>query len=291
MRMFLSNFPTEKVKIIKRDSSVIENIEALIDGKQIFIDDATINIEEGDVVERVLPSGSKEQFLVVDRGFYKGMHGIPDHYQIEVEKQSTYIGSGSTSAKFHDPLQSVIDNAKQRQLQQSIADENARREKETEELRRHNELINALRDAACGMHFGDNAKVQIQQNASNSPQNMVCGTFNQQGSGVIYSETKIYSAQIEQIGKLLEKVLHSLNLIVDIPEENIEDVRDDLQSIEEQIKSQSPKKNRLQKAVNGVRKFFNDFSMKLAVSIATSGVSQVDWSTLISKVEEFIALL
>lgn len=90
MRRLLSNFPTEKVRIIKQDLSVIEWVEALVESKKIFVDDGTVNIEEGDIIERVLPSGAKEQYLVVDRGFYKGMRGIPDHYQITVEKQSTY---------------------------------------------------------------------------------------------------------------------------------------------------------------------------------------------------------
>ena len=90
MRRLLSNYPTEKVRIIKQDLSVIEGVEALVESKKIFVDDGTVNIEEGDIIERVLPSGAKEQYLVVDRGFYKGMRGIPDHYQITVEKQSTY---------------------------------------------------------------------------------------------------------------------------------------------------------------------------------------------------------
>lgn len=119
----------------------------------------------------------------------------------------------------------------------------------------------------------------------------VYGTVNQQGSGTIYSETHIYSAQVEQISELLGKILPSLDTITDLSEEALEDVRDDLQSIEEQIKSQSPKKSRLQKAVGGIKKFLGDFSMKLAVSLAASSVSQVDWEILINKVEEFIALL
>lgn len=83
-------FPTEMVKIIKSDDSVIDNVKALVDRGTIFIEDGTLNIEEGDIIERDLPSGVKEQFLVVDRGFYKGMHGIPDHYQVKVERQSSY---------------------------------------------------------------------------------------------------------------------------------------------------------------------------------------------------------
>lgn len=90
MRGILSNFPTEKVRIIKQNTSVYNDIDALVDGSTIFIDDTSLAIEEGDIIERALPSGSKEQFLVIDRGFYRGMHGIADHYEIKVEKQTAY---------------------------------------------------------------------------------------------------------------------------------------------------------------------------------------------------------
>ena len=90
MRNIFSRLPTEKVKIIKQDLSIIDGVDALVQSTMVFIQDGSINIEEGDTIERLLPSGAKEQFLVVDRGFYKGMRGIPDHYQITVERQSTY---------------------------------------------------------------------------------------------------------------------------------------------------------------------------------------------------------
>lgn len=90
MRGILSNFPTEKVRIIKQNTSVYNDVEALVDGSTIFIDDTSLAIEEGDIIERALPSGTKEQYLVIDRGFYRGMHGIADHYEVKVEKQSAY---------------------------------------------------------------------------------------------------------------------------------------------------------------------------------------------------------
>lgn len=103
MRSILSAFPTENAKIIKQDLTVIEDIEALVDRDKSFIDDGSLNIEEGDIIERVLPSGAKEQYLVIDRGFYRGAHGIPDHYQIKVEKQSRYVklSKGTVINEYH----------------------------------------------------------------------------------------------------------------------------------------------------------------------------------------------
>ena len=103
MRSMLSAFPTENVRIIKKDLTVIEDVEALVDRDKIFIDDSSLNIEEGDIIERLLPSGAKEQYLVIDRGFYRGAHGIPDHYQIKVEKQSRYVklSKGTVINEYH----------------------------------------------------------------------------------------------------------------------------------------------------------------------------------------------
>ena len=103
MRSMLSAFPTENVKIIKKDLTILEDVEALVDRDKIVIDGGSLNIEEGDIIERVLPSGAKEQYLVIDRGFYRGAHGIPDHYQIKVEKQSGYVklSRGTVINEYH----------------------------------------------------------------------------------------------------------------------------------------------------------------------------------------------
>lgn len=90
MRSILRKFPTEKVKIHKPNGEMLQNVEALIDSKKIYIENTKILINDEDIIERTLPNGSVERFVVMDRGFYKGMHGIPDHYQLKVEKESIY---------------------------------------------------------------------------------------------------------------------------------------------------------------------------------------------------------
>lgn len=84
------DFPTEKAKLIKQDSSVIENVDAFFGNEKIFVRDASIPIEDGDIFERVLPNGLKEQYLVIDNGYFSGSAGIPAHYQIKAEKQSLH---------------------------------------------------------------------------------------------------------------------------------------------------------------------------------------------------------
>lgn len=86
MKSIFSNFPTERLKLIKPDGKVIDSIVALVQPNKIFVDDASVIIEEGDIFERMLSNGAIENYEVIDRGFYKGMHSIPDHYQSSVRK-------------------------------------------------------------------------------------------------------------------------------------------------------------------------------------------------------------
>ena len=85
----LSSFPREKVKLIKRNSVVIEDIDAVVQSDLIVIDDTSIDIEEGDTIERVLPTGKSEYYLVLDRGYFSAFGHFPAHYQLSVRKQSS----------------------------------------------------------------------------------------------------------------------------------------------------------------------------------------------------------
>lgn len=85
----LSSFPREKVKLIKRSSVVIEDIDAVVQSDLIVIDDASLDIEEGDTIERVLPTGKSEYYLVLDKGYFAARGRFPAHYQASVRKQSS----------------------------------------------------------------------------------------------------------------------------------------------------------------------------------------------------------
>lgn len=118
----------------------------------------------------------------------------------------------------------------------------------------------------------------------------VYGTVNQQGQGTINSATFIYPEQTEQILSLLEKIIPSVDKIEGVAQSDLEDVKDDLLSVEEQISSQAPKKSRLQKALTGIKEFLGQVSTKAAVTLAVNGITNIDWDLLVSKIEEYIAL-
>ena len=116
------------------------------------------------------------------------------------------------------------------------------------------------------------------------------GTFNQQGSGSITSYNTT-NASATSLIEILEKILPSLEHIQDVPQEVIDDIKDDLESVTEQVASPSPKKNRLQKATAGIKKFVSEFAMKLAVTWATGAVTGADWSKVVEELESFISTL
>lgn len=110
----------------------------------------------------------------------------------------------------------------------------------------------------------------------------VNGSASQQNSGVIntYNTTNDTGSMLE----LIDKLLASLPEIQGVDAEEIENVKDDLEMVQEQLKTDNPKKNRIGKALVGIKKFAGDFSMKLAVTLAAGA----DWGMLLQQLENFI---
>ena len=88
--------------------------------------------------------------------------------------------------------------------------------------------------------------------------------------------------------ELIDKLLASLPEIQGVDAEEIENVKDDLEMVQEQLKTDNPKKNRIGKALVGIKKFVGDFSMKLAVTLAAGAVTGADWGMLLQQLENFI---
>lgn len=134
--------------------------------------------------------------------------------------------------------------------------------------------------------------MQQEENAVSMTQNI--GTVNgnvvqqQHGNVNITNQTGISS---DDLNGLIEKIMASLPEIKDVDTEEVDSVKDDLESLQEQIQSPTPKKNRMQKALNGVQKFFSDFGMKVAVTVAAKVVTSQDWTALIQQAQLFIGNL
>lgn len=112
------------------------------------------------------------------------------------------------------------------------------------------------------------------------------GTINTQANGTIKSYNGI--TNVDDIISLIEKILSSLPQLSNIDSDEIDSVRDDLEMVQEQLKTDNPKKNRIGKALVGIKKFAGDFSMKLAVTLAAGAVTRADWGMLLQQLENFI---
>lgn len=81
-----SHFPTEKITIIKSAGTIIEGIDAFFSDNSFLIEDGELDIEENDTIQRSLPNGKSENYLVIDRGFMRAIGSFPNHYQTKVKK-------------------------------------------------------------------------------------------------------------------------------------------------------------------------------------------------------------
>ena len=114
------------------------------------------------------------------------------------------------------------------------------------------------------------------------------GTANIQGTGTINSDNTVNFVS-NDIKRLIEKIMPSLECMDGVPDEERMSVQDDLESMQEQLVSAAPKKSRMQKALNGIKEFTKNFPMSLAVNMATTAIVNTDWTTLIQQIELFIA--
>lgn len=74
----------DKVTLFKNGEKIRENIPADVQTDLIFIEDHTVPLEEGDILQRVLPNNLVEKYKVLDRGFFSDSSG--GEYQAKVKK-------------------------------------------------------------------------------------------------------------------------------------------------------------------------------------------------------------
>ena len=110
----------------------------------------------------------------------------------------------------------------------------------------------------------------------------------QTGSGTINAIANI-SAQAADLVSIIDRLLPELDKIPDVPQEEIESVKDDLESLKEQALAESPKPSRMKKALAGIQKFGRDVLVKLMVSLASNAILKTDWPALEQQAATFIS--
>jgi hypothetical protein len=76
----------DRIALIKSNGMKIPEIAAFVQSEIIFINDASLPIEEGDEIERILPNGLIEIYVVKDRGYFAKPS---PHYQVKAIKKTS----------------------------------------------------------------------------------------------------------------------------------------------------------------------------------------------------------
>ncbi|MBQ6617537.1 MAG: hypothetical protein IJH67_14355 [Thermoguttaceae bacterium] len=93
-------YSTERVILTKVSGKTIENIETHFENNLFLFDDCKLDIEENDIIKRILPAGKYETYLVTDVEFKRGEFGMtPDHYQVNVQKIKDNLVSHNEPSK------------------------------------------------------------------------------------------------------------------------------------------------------------------------------------------------
>ena len=83
----LSEMCNEDVVVHSRRTGGQVSVKAMVQPKTIFVADERVKIESDDVIERTLPSGVLERYVVVEPGFWAATHGVEGHYQIKFRRE------------------------------------------------------------------------------------------------------------------------------------------------------------------------------------------------------------
>jgi hypothetical protein len=76
----------DSIRILKSDGQEIEGLKASVQSKGIYLMRSDVLVEPNDLIQRVMSNGGTETFRVIDPGFHEGLHSIPSHYQMKVQK-------------------------------------------------------------------------------------------------------------------------------------------------------------------------------------------------------------
>lgn len=74
------------IRLKKRDGSVSQETGAVLSGRKLIVIDSTLDIEEGDLVLRVLPNGREESYEVLSAQFNEAFGSIEAHWTCEIRK-------------------------------------------------------------------------------------------------------------------------------------------------------------------------------------------------------------
>ena len=110
----------------------------------------------------------------------------------------------------------------------------------------------------------------------------------QSGDGTINATANVSEEATELLGTI-NMLIGELKNIPTSSNEEIESVLDDLESLKEQVNSDSPKPSRMKKALTGIKKFGTDVLTQLIAGYVSGAMLQANWPVLIQQAETYIS--
>ncbi len=84
---------TDIISLVKQSGARVEGIKANVQSSLIVIADESLPAEDGDFIERSLPNGYTERYLILDIGFHNSASRghVPNHFQMKVRKETSLL--------------------------------------------------------------------------------------------------------------------------------------------------------------------------------------------------------
>lgn len=148
----LNSVANDVVALVKQDGARTENVKAVVQSNEITIYDASLNVEEGDRIERRLPSGRVESYLVLDTGFSPGLSPVPAFFHMKVRKESAIRDDrGSSSVVYNLTGPNARVNVNSTDSSTNITNVNS------------TELFVKMRDAVAGIQDSEQRQLLVER--------------------------------------------------------------------------------------------------------------------------------
>ncbi len=96
----------DTVFVVKADGQRLGPFKAAVSSNSIKIMEKLIDVDEGDHVARIIPSGKEEHYLILSADYSHGLHPIPPSYTLKVRKTTALaakpVGLKSTTINIHN---------------------------------------------------------------------------------------------------------------------------------------------------------------------------------------------
>jgi hypothetical protein len=88
-------FATDQVVIVNPDGSESPPLKCIFESKKVTIFSDSLDVEEGQKILRVLPTGRRDTYTVQEVSFSGRFHSIPASYELAIRKDSSLLSDAT----------------------------------------------------------------------------------------------------------------------------------------------------------------------------------------------------